>query len=89
MFCDANSFDQDLSSWDISEVIWLDAMFGGGALSTSNYNALLIGWESQDVHNDLCFDAGNSQYSSGDPAEARQRLIDEHEWMITDGGEVQ
>ena len=88
MFCDAIAFDQDISSWDISNVAEMMSMFYGAGLSTANYDALLIGWESQKVQDDVHFDAGDSTYSPGAAAEARQRLIDEHGWNIDDGGEV-
>ena len=84
-----DAFDQDLSSWDISSVEDMADMFAGVTLSTTNYDALLIGWEAQDVQNHIVFDGGNSKYSPGKPAEARQRLIDEHGWTIEDGGEVE
>jgi hypothetical protein len=63
------------------------AMFEGISLSTTNYDALLIGWESQDVRDFVNFSGGNSKFSSGAAAAARSRLIDEHNWTITDGGQ--
>jgi surface protein len=84
----ASSFDQDISGWDISNVETVSLMFEDAGLSTPNYDALLIGWESQDVHDYMIFDAGDSQYSSGEAAEARLRLIKEHVWTIDDGGQV-
>ena len=58
-------------------------------VATTNYDAILIGWESQKVQNNIDFHGGNSQYSPGAAAEARGRLISEHNWTINDGGEVQ
>jgi surface protein len=88
MFAGAEAFDQDLSSWDIRNVQSMDGMFSNATLSTANYDALLIGWEAQDVQNNVVFDGGYSKYSAGVAAEARQRLIDEHGWVITDGGQA-
>ncbi len=60
-------------------------MFHNATLSTVNYDDLLIGWEMQAVQNSVSFDGGNSQYSFGASADARQRLIDDHSWLIKDG----
>lgn len=49
-------------------------------------NALLLGWEAQNVQDNVEFDGGLSRYSTGAAADARQRLIDDHGWNITDGG---
>ena len=59
-------------------------------LSTANYDALLIGWEAQSVDDDTTPNFGNSTYTGGEESEAaaaRQNLIDDHNWTITDGGE--
>ena len=66
----------------------MNSMFSSVALSTSNYNALLIGWESQDVQTGVSFSGGSSMYSSGTAAQARENLITNYNWTITDGGEV-
>lgn len=58
----------------------------GNNLSTANYDALLIGWESQTVQNGVTFDGGNSKYSAEAAAAARQILIDDHGCTISDGG---
>jgi len=88
MFDGATAFDQNLGSWDITAVTLMNEMFNGVTLSTANYDALLIGWEGQAVQNNVTFDGGNSKYSAGAAATARQALIDDHTWIITDGGQV-
>ena len=87
MFNNAAAFDQDLSAWDVTSLTEASEMFDGSALSRASYDALLIGWESQDVHDDVPFSAGDTMYSPGNAAQARNRLIDEHGWSITDGGQ--
>jgi hypothetical protein len=88
MFYGATSFDQNLGAWDITSVANMTGMFTGVTLSTANYDALLIGWEGQAVSNNVTFSGGNSKYSAGAAATARQALIDDHSWTITDGGQV-
>jgi hypothetical protein len=61
-------------------------MFYGITLSTQNYDALLNGWSQLKLQSDITFSGGNSKYSS-DAAAARQKLIDDFGWTISDGGQ--
>lgn len=89
MFMGASDFDQDLSNWNVTALLNANNMFRYIALSTINYDALLIGWEAQNVQDNVSFDAGNSTYTLGGAAEtARQNLINDHNWSIVDGGGV-
>ena len=88
MFSGATAFDQNIGSWDIANVTNFNNFMLGITLSTANYDALLIGWEAQNVQDDITINFGNSQYSSGAAATARQALIDDHNWNITDGGQI-
>lgn len=84
MFYNAVAFDQDVGSWNISNVSDMVDMFEDSGLSTDNYDKLLIGWSTQQVLDNVEFDAGSSQFcGAGSP---RQKLIDEFGWIITDGG---
>ena len=100
MFRGAKKFDQDLSHWDITSVVYRDSiayapgigvffglerMFEGVTLSTKNYDAILQSWSQQAVHKNIHFDAGNSKYSEAS-IEAREKLINEYQWRIRDGG---
>ncbi len=85
MFRGATSFNQDLSAWNVTGLTNASNMFKGVTLSTSNYDALLTGWESQNLQSNVIFDGGNSKYYE---AEARSNLIGApNNWTITDGGE--
>ncbi|MDB4293532.1 BspA family leucine-rich repeat surface protein, partial [Maribacter sp.] len=84
MFFEASAFDQDLGSWNVTEVINMSGMFGDAGLSTENYDSLLMGWSAQPLQSEIVFNGGYSQYCEAD--EARQKLIDDFGWSITDGG---
>ncbi len=87
MFDNADSFDQNLGSWDVSNLANMTNMFLGTALSVENYDALLMGWSSlPSLQNGVPFDGGDSQYC--DAEAARQKLIDDFGWTITDGGQA-
>ena len=88
MLDNAVSFDQNIGAWPITSVTDFYYFLDGVTLSTANYDALLIGWESQAVQDNVNFHGGNSKYSAGAAATARQALIDDHAWQIQDGGQV-
>lgn len=84
MFIDAVSFDQNLGTWDVSNVIKMSRMFLGAELSVDNYDALLIGWDAQNLNPNISFHGGNSKYCVG--ATARANMISNDNWTIIDGG---
>ena len=89
MFRDAFNFDQNVAAWDVTSLINASNMFTSVTLSTVNYDAILVGWEAQAVLDSVSFSGGNSKYSLSSAAEtARQALITDHTWSITDGGGV-
>lgn len=84
MFYHANKFDQNLGNWNVSKVVTMKSMFINVKLSVDNYDALLIGWNSRPLKNNVKFNAGKSKYCAG--AAARQSIIDNHNWTIMDQG---
>jgi len=64
----------------------MEDMCYGVTLSTENYDSLLTGWSRQTVKSNVKFHGGNSKYSTGPAENARQNLIDNYNWTITDGG---
>jgi surface protein len=88
LFRNAISFDQSLANWDITTIFAFD-WFGGAGLSTANYDATLIGWESQSPPQPKTANFGSSQYTLGSAAEtARTSLINTYGWTIIDGGGI-
>ena len=84
MFKDATSFDQNLGNWDVSNVFDAAKMFDGVALSTSNYDSLLIGWNAQTLQRGVTFDGGNSKYCNA--ILERTNMVNNDSWDIYDGG---
>ena len=88
------SSQYDIDSWEVYG--GMEDMFDEVTLSTENYDALLLGWsmqaltvgketDSYEYAELFKFDGGNSQYSPA-AASARQVLIDQFNWLITDSG---
>jgi len=65
----------------------MSGMFYDVSLSTPNYNNLLLGWSQLSLQNGVIFDGGNSTYSIA-AADARQVIITNFTWTITDGGDL-
>jgi len=88
MLSNADAFDQDISAWDINQVSNFDSfMQNATGLSTTNYDALLIGWDSQGAMSySGTVNFGLSKYTSGGAAEAARTSLISKWGGITDGG---
>lgn len=94
--CDA--YDQSMSDWDITLLNPTNFMLAATGLSPSNYDATLIGWEATlqaaypgGVGYPITANAnfGGSQFTSGGAGEtAKNSLVSNFGWTITDGGGV-
>ena len=90
MFYNATSFDQSLSSLNVSLVTSLGFMLDYTALSTANYAATLIGWASQSVKPNVVLGANGLAVGSYGSAgcDARQLLRDSPtSWDISDSSD--
>jgi hypothetical protein len=95
-FFGSTSFDQNLSAWDIANVTNFTNFAKSSTFSTSNYDAILIGWEATlqaafpngtGYTPTININFGNSEYTGGvAAATARASLISNFSWSITDGG---
>ena len=96
MFRDAIVFNQDISTWDVTNVTNFNGFHRNITISTSNYDAILIGWEAtlqaafpngSGYTPNISINFGNSEYTGGGAAAtARASLVSNFGWTITDGG---
>ncbi|MFT7252198.1 MAG: surface protein, partial [Flavobacterium sp.] len=84
MFRSANLFNQNIGTWNVGNVVNMTSMLAGVTLSTANYDALLIGWNSIVLKPNVVFNAGSSKYCNG--VLAKQNIVSTKSWTITDGG---
>ena len=87
MFYKNIAFNQNLSLWGITQVANFIDFMPDVTLSTSNYDALLIGWDAQGAMSySGTVDFGSSQYTSGGAAEAARTSLIAKWGGINDGG---
>ena len=88
MFRQASSFDQSLAGWNISRLSNGTNFLFGVTLSTSNYDATLVGWGAQSgsVISGINIHFGSSEYTSGSLADQRRQDLIDAGWTFTDGG---
>ncbi|MEP2279936.1 BspA family leucine-rich repeat surface protein [Maribacter sp.] len=78
----APSFNQTLADWDIGNISRMDNFLSGTALSMSNYDDTLIGWNNQSPNTSVIMDVRGHFYCASQ--QARQNLIDVHGWQFKD-----
>ena len=96
MFSNAKAFDQDISDWDITSVTDFSFFAQRVTFSTTNYDAILIGWEATlqaafpngtGYSPNISITFGSSEYTGGGAAAtARASLVSNFGWSIVDGG---
>ncbi|MEI6620937.1 MAG: IPT/TIG domain-containing protein [Actinomycetes bacterium] len=65
----------------------MGAMFISSALSTPNYDSLLVGWDQRELNDNVPFDAYGVKYSAGQPTLAHERVVADHHWTIAGAGQ--
>ena len=89
MFARATSFDQNMGGWNVEAVANMQNMFKGVTLSIANYDALLTGWDAQNLTSGVSFHGGDSKYNSEVAHTARENMKNSDNWNIRDGGRIQ
>ena len=89
MFFNATSFDQNVGRWNVEAVTNMQGMFADVTLSLANYDALLTGWDEQNLQTGVIFDGGDANYNSDAAHLARGNMISSDGWIITDDGRAQ
>jgi hypothetical protein len=88
MFLGTSNANTDARNWNPINATNMDRIFDSSNLSTANLDACYINWSQLSLQSNVSFGAGRSEYSSGAAATGRQKLIDDFNWTISDGGEV-
>ncbi len=78
------NYSHPLATWDISSATNMNLFFQNRVIS--DYSDALIAWSTLPLRSSVILHAGNSKYSAGAAATARQFIIDTFGWTITDGG---
>lgn len=100
MFDGANAFQGNISTWNLAGLnvnTALDSFMANKspAYSTTNYDALLIGWNNNKLaaangianwRTDLRPNFGGAKYTSGGAAATARAALVSYGWTITDGG---
>jgi len=95
MFRNCSSLQNlDIAGWDITLLLpnnflsATDFLLGANnALTTAQYDEVLIAWAAQAVQSNVTIHFGDATYTAGGAAEAaRTTLVNTYGWIITDGG---
>ncbi|MCG8578326.1 MAG: DUF285 domain-containing protein, partial [Bacteroidales bacterium] len=82
LYC--SSLNASFNNWDVSNVSYMTDMFNHTAMSTQNYDNLLISWSAQDLKSNVNLGASGLSYCGA--SEARETLISKYGWAINDNG---
>jgi surface protein len=91
MFQYAYGFNQPLTNWNIGNVTAAGSFMGGKSntnYSSSNYDALLIGWASRPVKPNISISFNNINYTIAASASRAKLVSAPNNWTIVDGGQI-
>ena len=90
MFQEATSFNGNIGGWDVSSVTDMGNFMYGKTSADFNpltYDNILNSWSLINLQPNVTWGMGSIEYTSAG-ATARQDIIDNYSWTITDGGEI-
>jgi hypothetical protein len=80
MFALADSFDQNIGSWKLTNLRAATDMFNNSGLTRTNYESTLLGWsQSNNTPNGITLGAENIKYCD---ESGRNALINQFNWVI-------
>lgn len=83
------AFNQNIGSWNVSLVASASNFMANRTpndFSTSNYDALLIGWASRSVKPNVAIGFGTTKYTPAASASRASLIAAPNNWTIADGG---
>ena len=86
MFLEAESFNQNLGSWNVSGVNDMSDMLEDSGLSINNYDQTLIGWAGQSLQTGVELGAGGLNYCNATAAKVTLSSPPNN-WTIFDDGQ--
>lgn len=89
-FFRSTSIDRSFASWDTRACLVSQGVgfLDNVTISTSNYDATLIGWDTRTPYNAVAWDFNNATYTSGGAAETARTSLIGKGLSFTDGGGV-
>lgn len=85
-FTNCSALNNDFAkNFNVSNVANFTSFMQGVTLSSSNYDNILVAWNSLDLVNNLAVNFGSSKYTTVGQA-AKNQIIADDNWTFTDGG---
>jgi surface protein len=91
MFQYAYGFNQPLTNWNVGNITAAGSFMSGKSntnYSSSNYDALLIGWASRPVKPNVSISFNNINYTIAASASRAILVSAPNNWTIVDGGQI-
>lgn len=91
MAASQSSFNQDIGNWNVSAVTNAATFMENKTFndySTTNYDALLIGWASRSVRPNISINFGSIRYTAAASASRATLTSTPNNWTIIDGGQI-